>query len=68
MRIDGDRIESISETRCPYKDAKIVWRGIVDGDRITGTSTWMIKRWYWTLEDTFEFEGRLAPAAIAAYD
>jgi hypothetical protein len=59
VRINGSKTEFISETQCPYKDAKIVWRGIVEGDRIRGKSTWVTKRWYWTVENTFEFEGKL---------
>ena len=70
VRINGGKTEFISETQCPYKDAKIVWRGIVEGDRIKGKSTWVVKRWYWTVENTFEFEGRLVsgPASSAALD
>ncbi len=59
VRINGSKTEFISETKCPYKDARIVWRGTVDGDVIRGKSTWMVKRWYWTVENTFEFEGKL---------
>ncbi|HKJ52233.1 MAG TPA: hypothetical protein VKB27_12060 [Gammaproteobacteria bacterium] len=59
VRVDGDRVEFISETKCPYKDATIIWRGTVEGDRLTGKSTWVVKRWYWTIEDTYAFEGRL---------
>mgnify|MGYP001811774081 FL=1 len=66
VRTNGDRIEFISETKCPYKDAKITWRGTIEGDTIKGKSTWVVKRWYWTVEDNFEFEGKLAkkPAAV----
>ncbi len=63
VREEGGKTLFISETQCPYKDAKIVWRGEVDGDTIRGESTWVVKRWYWTHEDTYEFEGKLAPAA-----
>lgn len=63
VREEGGKTLFISETQCPYKDAKIVWRGEIDGDTIRGRSTWVVKRWYWTHEDTFEFEGKLAPAA-----
>lgn len=65
VRTNGDRIEFISETKCPYKDAKIIWRGTIQGDTIKGKSTWVVKRWYWTVENNFEFEGKLAkkPAA-----
>ena len=68
VRSDGDKTLFISETQCPYKDAKIIWRGTVDGDTITGESTWIVKRWYWTYEDTFEFEGKLAPDTTASND
>ncbi len=34
VRINGSKTEFISETRCPYKDARIVWRGVVVGGRI----------------------------------
>lgn len=59
VRANGSKTEFISETQCPYKDAKIVWRGIIEGGRISGKSTWVTKRWYWTVESTFEFEGKL---------
>ena len=63
IRTVGDRIDFVSETKCPYKDAKIIWRGTVEGDRITGVSTWTVKRWYWTVEKTFEFSGKLEQSA-----
>jgi len=59
VRVNGNRTEFISETRCPYKDARITWRGTVEGDTLKGKSTWVVKRWYWTIEDKFEFEARL---------
>jgi len=59
VRKAGDQIEFISETRCPYKDATIVWRGTVQGDKIEGVATWTINRWYWTVEKKYEFSGRL---------
>lgn len=69
VRKIGDKTEFVSETKCPYKDAKIVWRGTVEGDTIEGVSIWTIKRWYWTVEKTFEFSGKLeqatAPVASA---
>jgi hypothetical protein len=60
VRQNGDRIEFVSETRCPHKDAKIVWRGTVDDKTIKGTATWTLSRWYWTIEKEFWFEGTLA--------
>jgi hypothetical protein len=58
--VDG-KTEFISETECPYKDAQIVWRGTIEGDKVVGKSTWTMRRWYWTIESDFEFEGTLAP-------
>ena len=52
VRKVGDKIEFISETKCPYKDATIVWRGTVEGDKIRGVSTWTVKRWYWTIRSS----------------
>jgi len=50
--------EFVSETRCPYKDATLIWRGTVAGDVIKGVMTWTVSRWYWTIEKQFAFEGR----------
>lgn len=63
VRQNGTKTDFISETKCPYKDAKIIWRGTVEGDTIKGKSTWVVKRWYWTVENTFEFEGKLAESS-----
>ena len=60
VRRHNDQTDFVSETKCPYKDAKIVWRGTVKGDTITGVSTWTVTRWYWTVEKNFEFAGKLA--------
>jgi hypothetical protein len=70
VRQIGSKTEYISETKCPYKDAKIVWRGTIEGDKIKGKSTWIVKRWYWTVENTFEFEGKLQkePPTTASTD
>lgn len=65
VRKVDNRTEFISETRCPYKDATIIWRGTIEGDIIKGKSTWIVKRWYWTIEDTFEFEGKLIKSSPA---
>lgn len=54
-----DATEFVSNTKCPYKDAEITWHGKVKGDRIVGTATWTIRRWYWTMTNTFEFAGTL---------
>ena len=60
VRSRGDVTEFISETRCPHKDATIVWRGEVTDGRIKGVATWTTNRWYWTLERDIAFEGTLA--------
>jgi len=59
VKISGGKTAFFSKTKCPYKDATIVWRGTVDGDTIQGVATWTIKRWYWTLEKKYEFSGKL---------
>ena len=59
VRQNEGRVEFVSETRCPYKDAKIVWRGTVDDGKIKGEGTWTISRWYWTREKKYWFEGTL---------
>ncbi|HMB48652.1 MAG TPA: hypothetical protein VKN63_10285 [Afifellaceae bacterium] len=51
--------EFVSNTKCPHKDAEITWHGTVKGTQISGTAIWTIKRWYWTVTNTFEFEGQL---------
>ena len=53
----GELTEFISETRCPHKDAKIVWRGEVRDGKIKGIATWTTNRWYWTVEKDIAFEG-----------
>ena len=63
VREEGGTLSFISETRCPYKDATIVWRGTVENGKIRGESTWTVKRWYWTVEKKFRFEGTLASGA-----
>jgi len=60
----GDKTEFISETRCPGKDATIVWRGTVDDGTVKGVFTWTSARWYWTIEKEFWFEGTLADADV----
>jgi len=65
VRNKGDSIEFISETRCPDKDATLVWRGNIENDVIKGEFTWVSSRWYWTYEQTFWFEG-VAAEKIAA--
>ena len=60
VREIADGTEFISETQCPYKDSKIVWRGTFKDGQIRGSSTWTSKRWYWTVERELVFEGTLA--------
>lgn len=59
VRPIDDGIEVLSETPCLEADATIVWRGVVKGDKIEGTFTWTSKRWYWTIEKEFWFNGKL---------
>lgn len=64
VRTTDEGTEFYSVTRCPYKDAEIVWRGTVSGDRIEGVASWTVNRWYWTIENRFKFSGRLTDEAV----
>lgn len=57
VRRFGDKIEFVSESRCPNTDATLVWRGTVDNGSIKGRFHWKSSRWYWTIEKEFWFEG-----------
>ena len=65
VRENADGIEFISETRCPYKDSKIVWRGTFKDGKVKGTSTWTSRRWYWTIEKNLVFQGSLSEQSAA---
>ena len=56
-RLANGKTEFFSETRCPGKDAKLVWRGTVANGRVEGVMTWTVSRWYWTIEKQFSFSG-----------
>ena len=60
VRKNGTATEFISETRCPYKNATIVWRGIVQDGQIEGVATWTNSRWYWTIVTEIAFSGSLS--------
>ena len=64
VRKVDDNVEFVSETKCPYKDATIVWRGTVKGDTIEGVATWTINRWYWTIKKRYEFSGKLEQSTL----
>jgi len=61
-RVDG-KIEFVSESICLHKDATLVWHGTVDDGIIKGRLSWILNRWYWTIEKEFWFEGRLVESA-----
>lgn len=65
VREASGALEFVSITRCPTRDAVIVWRGEVAEGEIRGIATWTTKRWYWTVERDFHFTGRLLPGAAA---
>lgn len=67
VRHVGEAVEFVSESHCLDKDAKIVWRGTFDNGTVTGTMTWTVSRWYWSIEKEFEFAGTLTePTAAVA--
>ena len=65
IRAEGDHFEVISETPCLKSDATIIWQGTVKGDEIEGTFTWVNKRWYWTFEKEYWFNGKLIESNAA---
>ncbi len=64
----GDAIEFFSESQCLHKEAKITWRGRIENGTIQGISSWTVKRWYWTIEKDFAFQGKLVAAAAPLAD
>jgi hypothetical protein len=65
---DSDGIQVMSETPCLKSDATIVWRGTVKGDEIEGVFTWTSRRWYWTIEKEFWFNGKLVQSDAASLE
>ena len=49
--------EFFVEAWCPTKDATMVWRGRIEGDKVSGTVTWSVRRFYWTVGTVLEFSG-----------
>lgn len=58
--------EFIVEAWCPTKSATMVWRGRIEGDRVEGTVTWSVRRFYWRVSMGLEFEGQRASDAEVA--
>lgn len=65
VRETVEGIEFISETRCPYKDSKIVWRGTFRDGKVNGTSTWTSERWYGRIERNLVFQGTISGQTIS---
>lgn len=63
--IDGAR-EFVVEAWCPTKDATMFWRGKIVGDTVSGTVTWSVRRFYWTVGTVLEFSGSVATEAEVA--
>ena len=60
VRASEGGTEFVSETKCPYKNAWITWRGRYEDGKISGVATWRLERWYWTVEREIAFAGELA--------
>ena len=60
--------EFMVEAWCPTKVATMVWRGRIVGETVTGTVTWSVKRFYWTVGTVLEFTGtQSTEAEVAAW-
>ncbi len=58
--------EFVVEAWCPTKDANMIWRGRIKGDTVSGTVTWSVRRFYWTVGTVLEFSGNLSTEAEVA--
>lgn len=65
-RRSGDGHDFVVEAWCPTKNATMVWRGRIEGDRVSGTVTWSVRRFYWTVGTVLEFSGQRASDAETA--
>ncbi len=52
--------EFMVEAWCPTKESTMVWRGQIVGETVSGTVTWSVKRFYWTVGTVLEFSGSIA--------
>ena len=68
MRSTEDGVQVRAETPCLKSDATIVWNGTVKGDEIEGIFTWTSRRWYWTIEKEFWFNGKLVESDVSLSD
>ena len=50
----------VVEAWCPSKNATMYWRGQVVDDTVSGTVTWTVRRFYWTVGTVLEFTGNAA--------
>jgi hypothetical protein len=67
LRSEDGGIRFRTETVCPDPGAALVYTGLVKDDRIEGTFTWTVDRWYGGTEKQFWFEGkRVENAGLAA--
>lgn len=64
VRSVEEGVQVRAETPCLKSDASIVWNGTVKGDQIEGTFTWTSRRWYWTIEKEFWFNGKLVESDV----
>ena len=55
--------EFVIEAWCPTKAATMVWRGRIEGEMVSGTVTWTVRRFYWTTGTVLEFSGKRATQA-----
>lgn len=58
-RVEGEAIAFVIEMTCSDAPQSVRWKGRVIGDRIEGHAVWTVERFYWTVQRTGRFEGRL---------
>ncbi|MGA7103961.1 MAG: hypothetical protein WBX49_01330 [Candidatus Deferrimicrobiaceae bacterium] len=55
---DGGGIRFRAQTESPTHGA-MIWEGTVRGDVVDATARWIHKRWYWTIDRKYWFQGQL---------
>ena len=56
---DGGGIRFRAKTVSPTHGV-MIWEGTVRGDAVDATARWVHKRWYWSIDRKYWYQGRLS--------
>lgn len=62
LRRDANGLHFRAELRSP-EHGVMRFEGVFDGNELTATAVWSKSRWYWTIEQRFQFKGRQMKSA-----